>query len=214
VLDGLGADIVGLNEIDSGEDGREEQLEALGRLTGMTAVAGATLRHESSHYGNGLLTRLPVRAVHRHGLEVEGAEPRGLLVAELEAGGGVLRIGVTHLGLRESERREQADRILRLLQVDGGPVGGDVGPVGPLALLGDFNAWRPGSRVVRRLQERFGRQPAPRTFPAAFPLLSLDRIWAGGGAGLQHVQAVRTPLTRVASDHLPVTALLTLPAAS
>ena len=50
----------------------------------------------------------------------------------------------------------------------------------------------------------------PASFPTRMPVLSLDRI-LGWPNGLVHsVEAHDTPLSRVASDHLPLKALLRL----
>jgi endonuclease/exonuclease/phosphatase family metal-dependent hydrolase len=48
----------------------------------------------------------------------------------------------------------------------------------------------------------------PKSFPARFPLLALDRVWAGPCAAVADVRAHRSALALVASDHLPVVARL------
>jgi endonuclease/exonuclease/phosphatase family metal-dependent hydrolase len=57
-----------------------------------------------------------------------------------------------------------------------------------------------------------GRAPAPRTFPSWCPLLPLDRIYATAPALLREFRVHRSPLARLASDHLPLCARLALPA--
>jgi endonuclease/exonuclease/phosphatase family metal-dependent hydrolase len=72
-------------------------------------------------------------------------------------------------------------------------------------LLGDMNAWR-RCKATRALDEEFGDgQRFPRTFPAARPLLALDRVYARG-ANVSEVAAHKSPAARRASDHLPVVA--------
>jgi endonuclease/exonuclease/phosphatase family metal-dependent hydrolase len=73
-------------------------------------------------------------------------------------------------------------------------------------LLGDLNEWLPLGRPLRWLHAYFGRPPAVRSFPALLPLMALDRIWVRPRRHLLSVQAHRSPASRVASDHLPVTA--------
>jgi endonuclease/exonuclease/phosphatase family metal-dependent hydrolase len=64
---------------------------------------------------------------------------------------------------------------------------------------------------LRWLHNRFGASPAPRTFPACAPLLSLDRVWVHPREALIDLVAIDTPAARRASDHLPVVATLRLP---
>jgi endonuclease/exonuclease/phosphatase family metal-dependent hydrolase len=75
-------------------------------------------------------------------------------------------------------------------------------------LLGDINEWFLPGRPLRWLHARFGYGPPVRTFPAQFPLLSLDRIWAHPPAALSRVRAHSSREARRASDHLPVVAEL------
>ena len=76
----------------------------------------------------------------------------------------------------------------------------------PLVLLGDVNEWFPAASALRRLHARFGRGRGVRTFPSRRPLLALDRVWVQPRAALTAVHAHRSPLARVASDHLPLRA--------
>jgi endonuclease/exonuclease/phosphatase family metal-dependent hydrolase len=76
-------------------------------------------------------------------------------------------------------------------------------------VMGDINEWLPGSRPLRWLQGRLGRSPAPRTYPAFFPLFALDRIWVWPIRALQSIRAHDSPVARIASDHLPLVADVT-----
>ena len=49
---------------------------------------------------------------------------------------------------------------------------------------------------------------APPSYPAGRPLLALDRIWAEPPESLIETRAWKSGLSRLASDHLPVRALL------
>lgn len=79
-------------------------------------------------------------------------------------------------------------------------------------LLGDINEWFLPGRPLRWLHARFGYAPALRTFPARFPILPLDRIWAHPSHTLDHIRVHRTGEAAIASDHLPVIAELDLAA--
>jgi endonuclease/exonuclease/phosphatase family metal-dependent hydrolase len=198
VIRELGCDPVGLQEVDNtpGAAPTSMQLEYLERATGMTAVAGLRLVSHLGHYGNALLTRRPVISVRRHDLSVTRYEPRGALDVELEIDGRLVRFVTTHLGLSPGERRKQMQRLLTILA--------STPEDEPLVLLGDINEWWPHGRPLRWLHAIFGRPPTAPSFPARLPFLSLDRIWARPRESLRRVTAIRTPLSRLASDHLPV----------
>jgi endonuclease/exonuclease/phosphatase family metal-dependent hydrolase len=205
VLRELDADVIALQEVQLGA-GTFDMLAHLAGATGYSGLAGPTLSHPThGHYGNALLTRLPVTAHRRLDLSVPGHEPRGALDAMVDCGSGIsLRVIATHLGLRPTERRDQVQRLLR-------EVGADT-HAGPIALIGDLNEWFLWGRPLRWLHAYFGRPPAPATFPAGRPLAALDRVWVKPRACLRGIAVHRSALARLASDHLPVVATLDLAA--
>lgn len=82
----------------------------------------------------------------------------------------------------------------------------------PTILLGDLNEWRLGDRSsLNMFQSAFGPlPPAVPSFPAGLPMLALDRIMANRRGIITAVEAHDTPLARIASDHLPVKAVVDL----
>lgn len=198
VLTEVDADLVALQEVESRATGFD-MLDYLSRETGMEAIAGPTLLRETGDYGNGLLTRHRVVTMRRLDLSIAGHEPRGALDVELDCGGWPLRILATHLGLHPGERRQQTRMLLRTLE--------DQRPV-TTVLMGDLNEWFLWGRPLRWLHEHFEETPAPATFPTRFPLFALDRIWVKPRRLLRRLAVHRTRLSRIASDHLPVTAEL------
>ncbi|MFO7965919.1 MAG: hypothetical protein R6U50_18475, partial [Desulfobacterales bacterium] len=60
--------------------------------------------------------------------------------------------------------------------------------------------------ACRRLNREMGRSVSRATFPSRCPLFRLDRIWCRPTSALGKVWAVKTGLTRKASDHLPLAA--------
>jgi len=201
IISEIGPDVIGLQEIysRSGTSKAVRQLEYLADSTGLEAVHGPTLRKSRGYYGNGLLTSGNVLAVRRIDLSVRGIEPRGALDVDLEIRGQGVRVIVTHLGLLGVERRYQVKRLLGHLSQ---------GPARPTIVLGDLNEWLPRSRALRRLQAHLGNVRTPRTFPAAFPLFRLDRIWMQPQEALVGLRVHDTPATRAASDHLPIRATM------
>jgi endonuclease/exonuclease/phosphatase family metal-dependent hydrolase len=199
------ADVIALQEVQLGE-GTFDMLAHLTSATGFTALAGPTLTHPThGHYGNALLSRHPVTRHRRLDLSVPGHEPRGALDATVDCGNGVgLRVIATHLGLRPTERRLQVRSLLREVSADTHR--------GPTVLLGDLNEWFLWGRTLRWLHRHFERPPAPATFPSGWPIIALDRVWVKPRACLRSIEVHRSGLARLASDHLPVVALIDLSA--
>jgi endonuclease/exonuclease/phosphatase family metal-dependent hydrolase len=199
VLRELDADVVALQEVDSwpGEDGEPAEMEFLAHVAGLHAISGPTIERRDGHYGNVLLTRLPILDVRKLDLTFYRREPRGALDVELDAGGARLRVIATHLGLLPAERRYQVQRILELVEERQEDV---------TVLLGDINEWLIFGRPLRWLHARFGRGVSGRSYPARFPVLSLDRIWTKPTSALTRFRVHTTGLSRCASDHLPVAA--------
>jgi endonuclease/exonuclease/phosphatase family metal-dependent hydrolase len=114
-----------------------------------------------------------------------------------------VRVVATHFGLEPRERSAQCKLLLERLprQEDA-----DLS-----ILLGDFNEWWIPSRLTDKLHRYFGRARAVRTFPALVPLLALDRIWVKPVHALLKVRAHRSRPARIASDHLPLRAVIERP---
>jgi endonuclease/exonuclease/phosphatase family metal-dependent hydrolase len=203
VLGGLDAQLIGLQEVGTDlEDGKKSgQMEYLARATGLQAIAGHTIERLTGPYGNVLLTGWQVIDCRLLDLSVPGREPRGAIDADLLIEGRPVRVVVTHLGLSAAERRYQVRRLLEALSR---------GQSRFIIVLGDINEWVLRSRPLRWFYSRFGKPPAPRTFPSWLPLFSLDRIWVLPREVLVEVRAYAKPLARVASDHLPVRGLIAI----
>ncbi|GES48896.1 endonuclease [Rhizobium sp. NBRC 114257] len=205
VIHEIDADIIGLQEADTrfGERTGILDLRRLERETGLIPVpiSGVTKAH--GWHGNVVLFKQgTVRDVHQ--INLPGLEPRGALIAELElARGGSLRIIAAHLGLLHRSRAQQTRLIVDLMN-DGSET--------PTILLGDLNEWRLGDRSsLNTIQNAFGPlPPAVPSFPSTLPLLALDRIMANRRGMISAVEVHDSPLARVASDHLPIKAVVSL----
>ncbi|MEW6664610.1 MAG: endonuclease/exonuclease/phosphatase family protein [Thermodesulfobacteriota bacterium] len=195
----MDVDLIGLQEVDSRPErvGDSSQISLIASLTGLHALAGPTILTARGQYGNVLLTRWPARDKALIDLSCRGREPRGAIDALFEVDGMALRVVATHLGLAVSERLHQVRCLEGILREEREDI---------LVMLGDINEWLPGSRPLRIMHRRMGRAPACRTFPSHRPVLALDRIWVRPCEALASLCAVRTPLARIASDHLPVLA--------
>lgn len=200
---GLDVDVIGLQEVGwhhRGEAGID-QFAFLEQSTAYKAIPGPTKHSRDAHYGNALLTRLPVQEVRTLDLSLPMREPRGGIAAVLEAAGRKVRVLVAHLGLDPWERNAQVTRVLEEAALY---------PDMPTIFMGDLNEWRTNAPRLRRLDERFRDCAAPRSFHARLPTLRLDRIFVSGDLHLVNFEVVRNALTRRASDHLPVRATVAL----
>jgi endonuclease/exonuclease/phosphatase family metal-dependent hydrolase len=201
VIRELECDTVGLQEV-IGRHGEKRcdpnQLDELAQYTSMTPLAGATILRDDGHYGNAILTRRPIVRSCTHDLSFRHYEPRGAIEADLDVDGKVVRVFVTHLGLRPAERRAQVRQIADVL----GRTPLDM----PLVVLGDINEWLPIGRPVRWLHRLLEQAPSARSFPVWMPVFALDRIWVRPRRMLRTFAVHRSATARVASDHYPVKA--------
>lgn len=211
VIASCSPDVVALQELDVGRarSGGVDQAWAIAQELGMQHIHfHASLRVMEEQYGNAILTVRPsklVKAAALPGLlRKPKLEPRGALWASIQVGGVPLQIINTHLGLRGPERLGQVDTLL------GHEWLGHPACREPTILLGDFNA-PPQSRAYRRLAMQLRdaqllsrlHRPKP-TFPARLPMLRIDHVFVSASVDVLRVETVKTPLARVASDHLPL----------
>jgi endonuclease/exonuclease/phosphatase family metal-dependent hydrolase len=202
VLGNLNADLIALQEVSFPQNDpaalTPDQLA--GRL-GLHPIPGVTFIKKDAEYGNLLLTRHRPAAVRLIDLSRDRREPRGAILAQWRIGEHLVTAAAAHLGLGGAERRRQIDILLSELTADRADV---------LILMGDLNEWRPHGPNLKRLKSIFGRQPYLRTYPARFPVLALDRIMVHADDGRVDRRVIRTPAAHRASDHLPLTAEVTV----
>ena len=192
VISELGCDTVGLQETNHSK--------TISAIAGMELLEGTPHTWHDRHVGNALLTRRKVLAVRHHDFGLPGREPRTAIDADLEAAGGKLRVIVTHLGLLPADRRHQVRKLLFLIKQT--PLQERV------VVLGDINEWLPLGRPLRWMHALLGRSPAERSFPSRWPLFALDRVWVRPRHALLEFGAHRSALAAMASDHLPVRAVI------
>jgi endonuclease/exonuclease/phosphatase family metal-dependent hydrolase len=209
-------DVVALQELDvaRARSRGADQARILADRLKMKFYFHPALSHLSEHYGDAILSRLPMTLVKKGILPTTTSrlafEPRGALLVRLEVAGQPVYFLNTHLGLSWDERLAQAKALLGPEWM-GQPEGQS-----RFILCGDLNAI-PGSRVyrtfIRQLRDvqSWTFQTWPRaTFPSRLPMLRLDYIFINEGLTVQSVQVPNNSLTRHASDHLPLIADLLL----
>lgn len=205
VLLSLNADIIALQEADARFGDRRGllDLDVLMELGGYRAVENVGSR-DLSHgwHGNVVLYRkCQVRTTTR--LRLPGVEPRGALVVDFDVEGISMRVIAVHLGLLRRSRSKQLSSIVHAAEPRDRR---------PVIVLGDMNEWRVSDRsVITQLRPHLmdaGESIA--SFPSRFPILALDRILVNDHLTVLEVEAVNTPQSRVASDHLPLRATVLL----
>ncbi len=205
VIAELDADIVCLQEADRRIGLRNGllNLASLERDTGLGLIPVAARAASHGWHGNAILARngMPIR-VRR--ITLPYAEPRGAVMAELKVPAGQIRVIGAHLGLLKHSRRQQAAALIQAIH--------RAEPM-PTVLMGDFNEWRSGrpDSPLGELEPFFGSaiHSLP-SFPSRRPIFALDRILGWPLGSVEAVAVHETPLSRIASDHLPVKALINL----
>ena len=162
---------------------------------------GRNAVYPEGDHGNALLSKFPIIRHENLDVSVHGTEERGLLHSILAVPGQPeIHTVCAHLGLREEHRRQQLMLLCALVE--------RLPAEAPVIVAGDFNDWRHrADPILARsgLQEvftqAFGR-PA-RSFPARWPLLSLDRIYLRNATAVTPRVLSRKPWSHL-SDHVPL----------
>ena len=160
----------------------------------------------TGHHGNAVMAKFPIVHHQNHDVSIAGPEKRGLLHCEVQVPGQASTVHAicVHLGLAESHRQQQLDLLCQMVR-------SEVPDDAPLIVAGDFNDWR--RRAHTLLEREVGLREvfvtaygeSARTFPARFPILSLDRIFVRNASVHLPVVLPRKPWSHL-SDHAPLVA--------
>ena len=227
-LAGIGADIVFLQEVQGRHDllaikhaswPSQSQHEFLANDAQHSAY-GKNAVYDHGHHGNALLSNFPIAAVRNHDVSDHAFESRGILHCVVTIDARVIHCYVIHLGLFAGSRLRQTEALIDA-------VSASAPSDAPLLIAGDFNDWtnslseslcaqlgvtevfdrqlttsRFGS-YLRRLSGRGPRKAPARTFPAAMPVLQLDRIYVRGFDVVDAKVLFGASWARL-SDHAPI----------
>jgi len=210
-------DVVALQELDAGRarTGGEDQAERIAHFLEMQYHFYPHIHFEDEKYGDAILTHLPMRIIKSGPLPgyLPGGklEPRGALWLAIDLHGTEVNIVNTHLGLTSRERMAQIEALLSDEWL--GRLNGDQ----PAILCGDFNSV-PSSNGYRLLCSRFldaqaqlkEHRPAC-TFYSRLPSFRIDHVFIHPGIRVTGITVPCSELAKVASDHLPLIADLTIP---
>ncbi len=232
-LSSINADVVFLQEVQGRHDllalrhagswpeqGQHEFLanEKQHSAYGMNAV------YDHGHHGNALLSAFPIVSANNHDVSDHQFESRGILHCVLQMQSLQVHCYVIHLGLFAGSRMRQNEALIEAVKTT-------APPDAPLIIAGDFNDWtdalsdslrkqldvsevfdqdlpvRSFGSYLRRLSGRGPRMTPARTFPAAMPVLKLDRIYVRG-LSVQSAKVLHGPSWARLSDHAPLVAEL------
>ena len=201
VILSLNADVVALQEADARFGEREGllDLDYLYSMGGYRSIFGVE-RSSRSHgwHGNMVLYRNSI-IHHVKQLNLPGLEPRGAIVVDFSIREKSFRLLAVHLGLLRRSRKKQVAAIIGAA---------DPHPRRHVIIIGDMNEWRLKRRSALNLlmSHFFEVSPKLASYPSRYPILALDRLFVSRGLRVESLNIVDTPLTRLASDHLPVNA--------
>lgn len=169
---------------------------------------GKNAVYPEGHHGNAVLSRFPILRWENFDISAHDFESRGLLHCEVGLPGWKepLHCVNVHLGLFARGRRKQLsalrDRICQMVPAHA-----------PLVIAGDFNDWRAeaGDFLARTLHVtevfEFLNGASALSFPAAMPILRLDRIYVRH-LKVRHARVYRgRPWSKI-SDHAALSATI------
>jgi endonuclease/exonuclease/phosphatase family metal-dependent hydrolase len=204
VLRALEADFICLQEVtfDLPRTSRHDQATLLAeRLPTMSSTFQRNVHWKAGGYGNLVLSRWPLDEHHRIALRFEEKKPRGAQLVVAATPEGTLRITNWHLGLSERERHWQAHHLVThaIFRATNEH---------PTVMCGDFNDWQDTLADAWLTPRGFTQVTVPaarfRSFPAALPVVSLDKAFHSEGVTVASAHVVRSRSARIASDHLPL----------
>lgn len=159
------------------------------------------VRLKTGGYGNLLVSRWPIVEKHQISLQLGRKKNRGAQIAVVDTPEGQVAVVNLHLGLAEKERHWQIGHLLghhlfrALAEL-------------PMLIAGDFNDWRNTLSAAALAPQGYTHVTGPpsrfRSFPAYFPLGSLDKAFFRGAVAIREARIVTRPSARWASDHRPL----------
>jgi endonuclease/exonuclease/phosphatase family metal-dependent hydrolase len=220
------AEVVCLQEIDRRRPRSQniDQLQVIADALGMKSVFAAAWEDGEQAFGNAILTTLPFTVVKtgllqrqkatRNGRSAIWIEIEDSVTGDRDGANGTQNVATrwqfisTHLSIYPSEQCRQSEELVRDW----------LKPAlarGPVVLCGDFNAapksasWKVLAACLRDVEHGRSEAPYP-TYFSPYPLLRVDHIFVSPTIRPAS-QVIRSRLAKIASDHLPVMAELTVP---
>jgi endonuclease/exonuclease/phosphatase family metal-dependent hydrolase len=204
------ADLVALQEVDFGRGATHEPaaIERLAERLGMRCHFTFTRHGARGNFGNAVLTSHPFHLVAEGMLPRRRDEARAVQWLKVVAPGFEVQLMNTHLSVSLRERRAQVQALLGAEWVVQALQGL------PLVICGDFNS-SPLSAVYRKLGRdlrdvQWGSARRRATWPSRLPFWRIDHMFVSKDISVLRSSVMDEALPRVASDHLPLVAELSL----
>ncbi|MXQ06560.1 metal-dependent hydrolase [Alphaproteobacteria bacterium GH1-50] len=200
VLAGLEADIVALQEADKRLGNRPASLPGhlIAAETQYRPVEVDSHPGSLGWHGNAVLVTGRVDLHEADAIHLPGLEPRGALIVDFGLDGLDWRVVAVHLGLLRQSRQAQKTAIREALAARDRR---------PTIIMGDFNEWS-ATKGFDAFADYEVHAPG-RTFHASRPVASLDRFVVSRDVAIEDARVIETPVTRIASDHLPISGRFT-----
>lgn len=195
---------------------------------GQHCVYGMNAAYDHGHHGNALLSSFPIVSSRNQDVSDHAYEARGILHCVIRVQTTEVHCYVVHLGLFAGSRKRQTEALIEAVSKSA-PAGA------PVIIAGDFNDWenrlsqtlfdnlgvtevfdagltsRGFGSYFRRLAGRGPKIQPARTFPAAMPVLKLDRIYVRG-FDIETAHVLHGVRWARLSDHAPLVSTLRLQA--
>lgn len=197
-------DLCGLNEVYGQSEAYGDQIDRLKEELGWHGVFAKAIEIPRGTYGNGLVSRYPIKSVKTVPIQTsfkerplgKWFEDRVLLIAVLDVEGTEVTVMVCHFGLNALEADRATETVLR----EGEKIST------PMIFMGDLNL-TPDDERIRRIAAAFTDTAEDsehqQTFPSDKPNIKIDYIFAKNCK----VLSSQVPAA-VASDHRPFRAEL------
>ncbi|MDD5069717.1 MAG: endonuclease/exonuclease/phosphatase family protein [Candidatus Omnitrophica bacterium] len=223
VIEKYSPDFLALQELDVNKKSSQhlDQPTYISRYLRMHCHFQPAIVLEKEHYGIAILSRYPFEVIKADCLTRSARkgslcsrlplikcfyEPRGAIGVRIPLEEREIIFFNTHLGLDADERYLQTKDLLSADWLGGYKK--DI----PIIFCGDLNSG-PKSRSYKIISQEykevkvgFKKEQKRKTFYSYFPLFELDHIFYTGNISLASAQIPSIPLTRMASDHLPLIA--------
>ncbi|WP_151448072.1 endonuclease/exonuclease/phosphatase family protein [Lacisediminimonas profundi] len=197
---------------------------------GQHVAYGLNAAYDHGHHGNALMSNFPIIHSRNQDVSDHAYEARGILHCVTRAENTDIHCFVVHLGLFAGSRKRQTEALVEAV-ANSAPAGA------PVIIAGDFNDWenrlsqtlfdqlqvcevsdaglssRGFGTYLRRLAGRGPKIQPARTFPAAMPMLQLDRIYVRGFE-IESAKVLHGVRWARLSDHAPLIATLRLRSAT
>jgi len=211
VIAGADVDVVALQELDvrQSRSGRVDQPAWLAEQLKMFFHFTPARACDDGHYGNAVLSRFPIAVLSEGNLRRRRDEERAVQWLKLSVLGLQVNLINTHLSIHIRDRLLQIEQLLSTEWI------AKAERHVPLIVCGDLNSTQ-FSPIYRKLRKdlvdaqrvRGLRGLRAATFPSRAPFVRLDHVFTSPNVEVRTCEVRRSPLCRVASDHLPLVAEL------